>query len=160
MRVFRISKRAYIHDLSDTGAGLFGARWNPKGMNMLYTSGSISLASLEFLAHNYHLLSRKDIVLAEIIIAAKESMMVLSENDLPRDWNEKSYTPLSTQEIGRNFLLQSDLYILKVPSAIVPFEHNYLFNPMHQEHKSTRIKRLIDPFEIDNRIFGKQLPNE
>ena len=152
MLVYRISKREYIDDLSGTGAGLFGARWNPKGISMLYTSGSISLASLEYLVHNYHLLSRDDTVLAEIEIHSG-SIKTLKEKDLPQDWNEHSYTPLSTQQIGLQFLTDCKYYILKIPSAIGPLEFNYFINPQHEAHQKTRIKNIIDPFEMDDRLF-------
>lgn len=155
MLAYRISKREYIRDLDGIGAGIFGARWNPKGMNMLYTSGSISLASLEYLVHNYHLLSRKDVALAEIEINAIDLIDELNEKDLPRDWNENTYTPQSTQQIGALFLNKEKYYVLKVPSAIVPMEFNYLLNPFHDAHSSTVIRRVLDPFEIDDRLFSK-----
>lgn len=157
MLVYRISKKEYVKDLNGFGAGLFGGRWNPRGLNMVYTSGSISLASLEFLVHNYHILSSSDVALAEIQISDDDSLVkVVDEKELPHDWSEKSYTPLSTQEIGNEFLTSS-AYILKVPSAIVPFENNYLLNPMHEAHRETKIRRVIDPFIFDKRLFDHQV---
>jgi len=155
MFVYRINKREFIKDLNGTGAGLFGARWNPRGMNMLYTSGSVSLASLEYLVHNYHILSRNNVALAKIEINT-DSINELSKKDLPKDWNENTYTPQSTQQIGASFLSRAEHYILKVPSAIVPMEFNYLLNPLHPEHRSTVVKEIIDPFEIDDRLFSQQ----
>lgn len=156
MRFFRISKRDYIQDLSGTGAGLYGARWNPKGMNMLYTSSSVSLASLEYLVHNYHLLSNNDVVLAEIEINPSSPIEFCNEIDLPADWNEHTYTPLATQQMGAQFLMELKSYVLRVPSAIVPMEYNFLLNPQHEAHDQTVVRKLIDPFEMDDRLFLKK----
>ena len=51
MIVYRISNPAYSDDISGTGAKLNGARWNSKGIPMLYTSAHISLAVLEMLVN-------------------------------------------------------------------------------------------------------------
>lgn len=38
-------------DLKGIGAGIFGGRWNRKGTNAVYVATTISLATLECLAH-------------------------------------------------------------------------------------------------------------
>lgn len=47
MILHRITSKAYIQDKSGKGAMLYGGRWNPKGIRMLYTSESLSFATLE-----------------------------------------------------------------------------------------------------------------
>ncbi len=155
MVVYRISKKRYSNDLSGTGAALYGGRWNPQGVNILYTAGSISLACLEYLVHNFHIMSSKDICLSKINIPRSKSIQEFSKNDLPSDWQEKSYEPLSTQQIGLDFIQRMDAYILKVPSVVVPDEFNYLLNPLHPDHKKTIIEEQIFPFEIDARLFNR-----
>jgi len=51
MVLYRITSKAYVRDLSGTGAFLYGGRWNKKGIRMLYTSGSLSLAALEIVVN-------------------------------------------------------------------------------------------------------------
>ena len=68
MLLYRISKSIYADDLSGTGAGFYGGRWNPKGFQMVYTAGSTSLAILEFLAHNFQLMPQLELTLATIDI--------------------------------------------------------------------------------------------
>ncbi len=153
MFVYRISKKEYVNDLSGTGAGLYGGRWNPKGLNMVYASGSIALACLEFLIHNYHILSTTRTCLAKIEIGQPEPLSEIETDRLPPDWNSKTKTPGSTQEIGRNFILNGKDYLLKVPSATVPGEFNILLNPYHKSHSQTRIADLIDPFSYDERLL-------
>lgn len=152
MLLYRISKATYSDDISGTGAGLFGGRWNPKGLNMVYTAGSISLATLEYLAHNIHLLATAEISLSIISIPHHASVRELNSDKLPAQWNSKMNLKQS-QEIGAEFLKESKSYILKVPSVIVPQEFNYLLNPNHAEHEQTKVVDKISPFEIDQRLF-------
>jgi RES domain-containing protein len=49
---------------------------------------------------------------------------------LPRDWQE-SPPPPSTRALGSEWAASRTSAILRVPSAIVPIEHNYLLNPLH-----------------------------
>lgn len=155
MIVYRISSTQYANDLSGTGPGLYGGRWNPRGVNLLYTAGSISLACLEYLAHNYHLMQTNFLCLSKIELRGSISIQEVTQNDLPNNWNENSFEPLITQQIGSAFSLQTQYYALKVPSALVPDEFNYLLNPMHPLHNKTIIKEQITPFHMDPRLFGK-----
>lgn len=153
MLVYRIARGIYARDLMGMGAGLYGGRWNPPGINLLYTAGSISLACLEYLVHNFHTLRSSDICLVKISIRNEPSIREVSLSELPTDWQEKSYIPLATQKIGERFVREALAHILKVPSAIVPDEYNYLFNPLHPDHSNLEIEGVIDPFEIDERLF-------
>lgn len=51
MRVYRICKAQYAHDLSGTGAERTGGRWNKRGTPMVYTSGSRALCVAEIAVH-------------------------------------------------------------------------------------------------------------
>ena len=154
MIVFRISKKAHIEDLSGIGAGLYGGRWNPKRINLAYTSSSIALASLEYLVHNYHLLSTAEICLAKIKIGNPKPVQELQAKDLPVDWNLQMKELQATQQIGKEFYLKQNDYILKVPSAVVPQEFNLLLNPLHDHHARTKVVEIIDPFVFDLRLLN------
>lgn len=152
MELYRIATSRYAEDLSGVGAGLFGGRWNPVGTNAVYTAGSISLACLEYLVHNFHVLSSKSIALIKIKVES-HAILELSTDQLPFDWNEKTYMPQTNQSIGLRFLQALDAYMMKVPSAIVASEYNYILNPRHAHHSATRIKQVVDPFTIDDRLM-------
>jgi RES domain-containing protein len=154
MIVFRISKKEHINDLSGIGAGLYGGRWNPKGINMVYTSSSIALASLEYLVHNYHLLSTAKICLAKIKIGNPKPIMELQTKALPLGWNLPLNILQATKQIGKDFYLNAQDYILKVPSAVVPHEFNLLMNPLHNHHADTKVVDIIDPFVFDQRLLN------
>jgi len=153
MFVFRISKKTHVFDLTGIGAGLYGGRWNPKGINMVYTSTSVALASLEYFVHNYHLLSTAEICLAKIKIDTPSSIFEYPSAKLPSDWNLRLKEQYATQQIGKEFYINGDNYILKVPSAVVPGEFNLLLNPQHEHHVKTKVVDVIDPFVFDQRLL-------
>jgi len=154
MFVYRISKKTYCEDLSGIGAGMYGGRWNPKGVNMLYSSSSIALASLEFMVHNYHLLSTAKICMAKIEIDNNAPILEYPMSKLPKGWNSQMQSQIETQKIGNDFFQKGEHYILKVPSAVVPGEFNLLLNPFHKAHSKTKVIDLIDPFVFDKRLFN------
>ncbi|MEQ9403648.1 MAG: RES family NAD+ phosphorylase [Cyclobacteriaceae bacterium] len=146
MVVFRIAARPYAGDLSGRGSSMYGGRWNPKGIPMLYTSATLSLAALELavnlppgrIPNHYHAV--------EISIPKKS---ITAVNELPEQWNGYPYVP-ATQQIGRQFI-KSDGFVLKVPSAVISTEYNYLINPNHPDMSSVRIKDQR-PFLFDSRL--------
>ena len=153
MFVYRISKKPYINDLSGIGAAMYGGRWNPIGINMVYTSGSIALATLEYLVHNFHLLSTAEICLAKIEIGKTSSILEINNSELPLGWNRQMNLQNNTQQMGKDFYLKRTPYILKVPSPVVPGEFNLLLNPQHKHHAYTKVVEVIDPFTFDQRIL-------
>ncbi len=153
MIVYRICSTPYAYDLNGTGAALYGGRWNPPGLPLLYTAGSISLSYLEYLAHNIHILTSKAISLVKISIDINAKIDEMDIAALPDNWRAISYIPDTTQKIGVSFITRRESYILKVPSAIVPNEYNYLLNPQHPDHRSTQVTECIDSFEIDKRFL-------
>ena len=151
MLTYRIGQTKYAGDMK--GPGIDG-RWNSAGMYVIYTGGSLALSCLEKLAHstgaslysgNYSVtiyqvpdkLKIKEIILAELIA-------------LHVDWTKVLNYPL-TQAIGDKWLLERETAILKVPSAIIGLEYNYLFNPTHPDFGKIRIS-AIDPFTFDERL--------
>ena len=154
MFVYRISKKEYSNDLSGIGAGLYGGRWNPKGINMVYAAGSIALAGLEFMVHNYHLLKTTTICMVKVKIPPQASVLPYSLKKMSEGWNSPLGYQEITKAIGKEFYLEARHYVLKVPSAVIPGEYNYLLNPQHKYHAETRIVNIIDPFVFDQRLLN------
>jgi RES domain-containing protein len=146
MIVFRIAARPYAGDLSGRGSSMYGGRWNPKGIPMLYTSATLSLAAME-LAVNLPPGRIPNHYYAVEIRLPKQCITVASE--LPDQWNGYPYVP-ATQQIGRQFIKSDDL-VLKVPSAVINTEYNYLINPNHPEMAKVIIKNQR-PFLFDSRL--------
>jgi RES domain-containing protein len=136
MKLFRISKCNFIEDLSGTGAALYGGRWNSKGVYVLYTASTVSLALLETIVHMPGLPKASFCQLQ--IEMPENSITEISEKQLPPKWN--AYPPPSAlQKIGNAFIKKGEFLALRIPSAIVPEEFNYLLNPAHPDFKKIKL---------------------
>ena len=153
MIVYRIERHKYLKDaLSGIGASLSeGARWNSFGTKLVYTAESRALAMLEVTVH-LDLTSElpNDRLFVEIEIPDELAIVSLNKSQLPKNWNSKPPIHFS-QIVGDNFVKMQQFPVLKVPSAIVEEEFNYLINPDH--HDAQKIKIISSkPFNFDSRI--------
>lgn len=146
MILYRLASKAFVRDLSGTGAMLYGGRWNKKGQRMLYTSGSLSLAALEIIANLSSAQINLNLYCLELELPDE---LLLTEPDLPEGWDAFPHSHVSVA-IGSDFL-KRDKFCLKVPSAIIPIEYNYLFNPLHPDFEKVK---MLDarPFILDHRL--------
>lgn len=135
MQVFRISSCKYINDLSGTGASTFGGRWNSKGVYLLYTSSTSSLALLEILVHGINLNADYCIITLSI---PDELVFDLSENDLPADWQAFPFSR-TTQAIGDIFISENQHLAMSVPSAVNSIEKNIMINPKHPDFMKVKV---------------------
>ena len=147
MILYRIVKCAYA-DLSGTGARLYGGRWNSEGRSAVYLTSSRSLAVLEALVHLSPTNLPNDFCI--MTIDAPDNVFELSVDKLPNNWDEYP-EPNSLKQLGNNFLLNQKHLLLKVPSAIVNEEYNYLLNPLHQDAGLVKILST-KPFVFDQRL--------
>jgi RES domain-containing protein len=131
MQIFRIATLAHRADaLSGEGARLYGGRWNPKGLPMVYTAATRSLAVLEMLVQDQPL--RASYAFIPIEIPARLAVVRLTTSDLPKDWR-KPEARMRLQAHGREWLARGDSAVLAVPSAVLPTEDNFLLNPQHAD---------------------------
>lgn len=151
MRVFRLSKKKYSKDLSGKGASKSDNRWNSKGTEIIYSAESRALAMAEVAVHLTLATLPSDYVMIEIDIPDDVQTKELELKDLPDNWN--SHPPnVSTQKKGDEFIDSNDVCVLKVPSAAVQGDYNYLINPYHKQFSSIKIFEVKD-FPFDKRIF-------
>jgi RES domain-containing protein len=148
MIVYRISNELYKEDISGNGAALNGSRWNSKNTRMLYTGEYISLAILESLVHlrNVDIPDRQYLMQIQL---PDIDFSEIKESKIKNNWQKNlSYT----QWMGDQFILASQSLLLKVPSAIVPQEHNFLVNPLHAEFKNVKVVKT-ELLELDKRLL-------
>ena len=112
------------------GARRYGGRWNSKGVPVVYTAASQSLAMLEMLVQDDPL--RAHYVVISAMLPDNLKIEILSDDQLPDDWRSPQPSGL-LREIGMRWLGERRSAVLAVPSAVIPAEHNYLLNPMHPE---------------------------
>ena len=151
MRVFRLSKRKYSKELNGKGAAKSGNRWNSKGTEIIYTAESRALAMAEVAVHLTLATLPSDYVMIEIEIPDNIIIKEIILKELDEDWN--NHPPSSnTQKIGDEFIDSIKECLLKVPSAVVQGDSNYLINPYHTDFKKIKIIEITD-FTFDKRIF-------
>ena len=151
MIVYRLSKKQYRNDLSGKGAWLAGGRWNSKGTALLYTGQSRALCMTEIAVHMPYGIIPEDYFLVEIEIP-EHSVVEIAVESLPEDWAEFPH-PASTRQIGDDFVRAGEHLVLKVPSATVPGDFNYLVNPLHELSYLVKIAASPVPFTFDKRLF-------
>ena len=148
MIVYRISNELYKEDISGNGAAINGSRWNSKNIRMVYTGEYISLSILESLVHLREIdIPEKQYFLTIQIPDVEFQDIILSK--LKNKWQQHiNYT----QWIGDQFIKNNEALVLKVPSAIVPQEHNFLINPLHATFKKVKIVNT-ELLELDKRLL-------
>ncbi len=152
MTVYRIAKEKYARDLSGRGAQLYGGRWNSKGIPALYTSHHRSLCILELLVHTTLETAPADMVLLAINLPDKAPATTLTPSDLPDSWSRFPFDDF-TRQVGDEMLQNGSSLVLKVPSAVVPEEFNYVINPQHPNAGKIQLTDL-NPLELDNRFWN------
>lgn len=151
MRIFRLIRKKYGIQLSGKGAALSGNRWNSKGTELIYYADSRALAMAEVAVHLSLSILPKDYVMVEIEIPTSVSIVSLTTDELPPSWNSFPHL-LDTQKIGDDFVAERKSCVLKLPSAVVPGDFNFLINPHHADFASISIKGQED-FPFDSRLF-------
>lgn len=152
MRVFRLLRKKYKIELSGKGAALSGNRWNSKGTELIYCADSRALAMAEVAVHLSLAILPKDYGMVEIEIPAYISIASLGIEDLPQGWNSFPHL-LDTQKTGDDFISEKKSCVLKIPSAVVPGDFNYLINPHHPDFLAIKLVDQAD-FPFDRRLFG------
>jgi RES domain-containing protein len=147
---WRLVKHRYLAQAWDgEGARQYGGRWNSPGVPVVYASETLALALLEVLVRlqSTRVLHGYSAVRCEFDEALLRSVVV---SGLPAGW-ERSPAPPELAAIGDEWFRNATSPVLCVPSAIVPHEHNYLFNPHHPQFGAIRLGEPI-PFPIDPRL--------
>jgi len=151
MIVFRITKSAFAYDLSGKGAEIAGGRWNSRGTRMVYLSESRALCSVEVAVHVPIGILPEGYSIVTVEIPDDVSVKEVFVDELPPDWKVLPHSH-STQAVGDLFIQECKCLVLKVPSAVVQGDFNYLLNPVHTDIKKVNVL-LVEPFEFDSRLF-------
>ncbi len=121
---------------------------------MLYTAGSLSLATLEMLVH----LNNEEILLAYSFATTEfDERLILPVEEfcsLPENWSD-SPAPLGIQQIGDEWAHEQVSVVLKVPTSVLPVEFNYLINIEHPEFSKVKLGEP-QTFTFDERLYKKE----
>ncbi len=149
MIVFRLSSASHASSLDGGGARIYGGRWNNPGTAVIYTSSSKALCNAEILANHIHTVVPVGTKIVEIKFNGRKVKRI-PKSELPVDWNNPTH-PSSTRNIGDSFVAEGKYIAMRVPSAAVEGEFNYILNPLHPDFHSVIIKSIKD-FNFDPRL--------
>ncbi len=146
--VYNIRKEKYAHSLIASGAA---NRWNKEQEYVIYTGSSRALSALELVVHRSSIDLGSAYKLLVITINAEEND-IQTVGDLRGNWHSlANYNTL--QAIGSRWYQAREKLLLKVPSAIIPKEFNYLINTSHPDFL-TKVRILEkEDFTWDNRLM-------
>lgn len=149
MEVYRIAQTNYSTSLNASGKE---GRWNEDNQYVIYTSASRSLATLEKLVAFGGIHPIDEYKMMVIQLDETSSMDSLSLNDLPADWQSVgAYHQLH----GLTSVWYSSqlTLLLKVPSAIIPQESNFIINTKHPDFSGKLRILQIEKYFWDQRLF-------
>lgn len=139
IQAFRLCKSKHVSTaFTGEGARLNGGRWNSPAVAMVYTSGSLSLATLEILVHLEdsavfaRWFSWMPVAIPEI------HLEYLDLSTLAARWNDDELN-ISSRSVGDTWIRSSRSAALAVPSVVTPGEWNYLLNPAHPGFREIQI---------------------
>lgn len=150
MIIYRLTTAEFANDLSGEGSKLYGGRWNLAGTSALYTSEYVSLSLLEILVN----LNKNRLPISYTLISLELPELHISKIQYKKLKDNWQHHFEYTQWIGNEFLKNNDFLALKVPSAIVPQENNFIINPLHAAFKKVKILNT-ELLELDKRLFQK-----
>src|SRR5665213_641034 len=126
MLVYRLGTDA--HPIWDgSGAAAHGGRWNPVGRPAIYAAGTLSLAMLERLVQR-RTLGRTLMVTADLPDDLEVDDLMTTA---PMGW--RALGSPEAAAAGGAWLRDLRAVVLRVPSALVPSEANYMINPLHRD---------------------------
>jgi RES domain-containing protein len=152
MEVFRIAQEIFASELLASGSA---NRWNLKGQQVIYTGSSRSLSTLELIVHQGIVVPAERYRVMVISIADDDYLQKqMHIKDLPPDWRRFSaYSRL--QKLGSEWISRQESLVLKVPSAVVPYEYNFIINTEHPEF-SSKVKLVrTEEYFWDSRLLGR-----
>jgi RES domain-containing protein len=147
MNVFRITTEKWAGNLKGSG---FAARWNSNGIFTCYSASSRALACLEMIVHLNADRLKTPFKLTVIEIPNEIDILTVDMSVLSERWSDHDNYPIC-QEIGDKWIQEFESCVLRVPSAIIKNEYNYLINHQHQDFKRIKIIEIED-FEFNLRI--------
>ena len=131
------------------GAAKTGGRWNSRGVFLVYTSSTRSLATLETLVHLNPPVLFKYIAFP---VRFEDALVeIFPATNLPADWRSEPPPPV-TKAIGDIWVKAARSAVLALPSVITG-DTNYLLNPAHPDFKKVNIGQPA-PFVFDPRLLS------
>ena len=140
MLVYRITHKAFSTTLFAPG---IAGRWNGAGRRVIYTAESIPLAFMENMIRRKGLGFNEEFGIMIIEVPATLSITEIDPGKLAAGWRD--FVDYSVcQKVGNDWYDKGKTPVLKVPSAVLPTNFNYVLNTTHRDFKSIRLITISD----------------
>jgi RES domain-containing protein len=150
MEVYNIRKAKFALELKASGVA---NRWNRDQEYVIYTGASISLATLELVAHRAGVDVNTAYKLLFIHLNISEAdIRTVEQSTLPEDWKSIASYPV-LQSLGSAWYREQGELVLRVPSALVHWEYNYLINTKHPLFASKVHLLKTEDYPWDRRLL-------
>ncbi len=148
---FRLCKTRHVATaMTGEGARLAGGRWNSPELAVVYSSSSLSLATLEVLVH----LEDPEVfakLFSWLRLEIPEKLVEETKiSKLSADWCSPE-AGAAPRAFGDAWLKSLRSAVLAVPSGVTPGEWNFLINPAHPKFLEIRVGPAT-AFEPDSRL--------
>jgi RES domain-containing protein len=154
MTIWRLCKTRWVKTaFTGAGAAQNPGRWNSLGTRIVYCAETRALAAWEILAHVEDRADLAKATFSAIPVEVAEDL-IQEVPPLPQDWR-RSPPGESTSLVGDRFVETATHPVLKVPSAVVLGEFNYLINPAHPAFPSLKIGQA-EAFRFDERVVSRR----
>ena len=140
------------HPFSGEGARIHGGRFNSQGRAVAYASETLALAMLEQLVRVGTFRRLRGFLCAPASLD-DELIETVDVSSLPIGWDALPYTSVS-QGVGDAWLDSGRSVALRVPSSVVPTDHNVLLNPLHPSFATAVQVGAPMPVPVDLRLAG------
>jgi RES domain-containing protein len=156
MILYRIAYKAYA-DLSGIGGLTTSGRWTQQGYPVVYFSESLSLAAWEKLMQFESVKHIPNVYFSLSVEIPESSIQIITKEELDKSIKGWASFPhhSGTRIIGTNFLKDKKYLLLRVPSAVIQGEFNYIMNPLHPLSAEAKIIES-KPFIFDERLKTKK----
>lgn len=153
IQAWRLVKSCHVETAFDgEGAFRFGGRWNSRGQRVVYASSTLALALLEILVHINP--AERIPELVAIPIQIPDRAIEIDDRSTATELTGGLNWPIhKTRKIGDAWIKAATNPALKIPSAVVPIEHNYLINPKHPNFQMIKIG-AAESFPFDQRLLS------
>ncbi|RLZ08659.1 RES family NAD+ phosphorylase [Faecalibacter macacae] len=149
MFVYNIRKEKYANSLRASGVA---NRWNKNDEFVIYTGSSRSLSTLELVVHRSGISIDNSYKLMVIEIdCLDDEILEIKTKDLPKNWQKVEAYP-KLQAIGSKWYQDFKHLVMKVPSAVIPKEYNFLIHTKHPD-----FEKKVKIYEIEDYQWDKRL---
>lgn len=140
MVIVRIALKKYATTLFAPGVP---GRWNSEGKKVIYAASSVSVAVMENMIYRKGYGFNKDYAIMLIGLPDNLPVTTYTPETLPKGWNDPHDYSIS-QPIGDSWYDEMKTPVLKVPSAVVPQEFNYVLHYLHPDFSKIKLLEVTE----------------